>query len=271
LGSVPGASTSSGFASWFNAATSMEGSGLGTNLGGTGLTANPLHSLASSNSLGMGPLESTGSGFGSYLPGSATAAAAAAMGSNIWGAGSVDAASSSANWGQLAAASSAQLQQPGEALQGGSGSLFANSGLDTGLGGWGSTGLGGHSGLGLLGAQGGMLTAEPALNPYAPFGSSGGSSLFAAGAMSSGHQGQQHAMLSSPAAGDAGLQQSRLFSSYGVSQPSLFGSAAQPQQQQAGPGWGIAAGVAGGGAMPEPAASADDDDLEGMLATLMCH
>jgi hypothetical protein len=271
LGSVPDTSFSSGFASWFNPATSMEGSGLGTNLGGSGLTAHPLHSLASSSSLGMGPLESTGSGFGSYLPGSATAVAAAAMGSNIWGAGSVDAASSSAGWGHLAAASSAQLQQPGEALQGGSGSLFANSGLDAGLGGWGSLGLGGHSGLGLLGNQGGMVTAEPALNPYAPFGSGGGSGLFAAGAML-GQQGQQRALASTPAVGDAGLQQSRLFSSYGVSQPSLFGSGVQPQQQQqqAGAGWGVAAGAAGG-AMPETAASADDDDLEGMLATLMCH
>lgn len=257
--------TSSGFASWFNPAGFGLGASVGMGLGasiGTGLTAHPLTSLASTSSLGVGALESTGSGFGSYVPGSATAAAAAAMGSNIWGAGSVDAASSAAGWGQLAA-SSAQQQQTGESL---SGSLFAQSGLDSGLGGWGSAGgLGGSSGFGLLGNQG----SSSAMDPYAPFGSGAGSSLFASSSLAAP---AAQPSVSTPGAGDAGLQQSRLFSSYGVSQPSLFGSgaAAQPQQQQVGTGWGLGAGVSGG-VLPETAPSADDDDLEGLLATLMCH
>jgi hypothetical protein len=116
-----------------------------------------------------------------------------------------------------------------------------------------------------------MATAAPPENPYAPFGGGGGS-LFGAGTL--GTAPYQQPAVSTPAAGDAGLQQSRLFSSYGVSQPPLYGTtgaATQAQQQQG--GWGLGGGAGGAaGAAAETAASADtDDDLEGMLATLMCH
>jgi hypothetical protein len=246
---------SDGFPSWLNPAGS---SGLGG-----GLSAHPLHSLASST------LEASGSGFGGFVPGSATAAAS--MGSNIWGAGGGDAASSAAGWGQLSAVGSGQLvQQQGELLAGaGSSSLFADSGYNNPptLAHWGASGLAGQSGLGLLGTQSSLSAAQPALNPYAPFGGGAGGGLFAPGSLAA--QPMQQPAAPMPAAGDAGLQQSRLFSSYGVSQPSLFGSSAlQPQQQQQGGGW---APGATGGTIPETAASADDDDLEGLLATLMCH
>jgi hypothetical protein len=94
-----------GFGSYFATSSST---GLGS-----GLSAHPLHSLASTSSLGVGALDSAGSGvFGGYLPGSAmSATAAAAMASNIWGAGT-DAASSSSGWG-AAVSSAQQMQQPG--------------------------------------------------------------------------------------------------------------------------------------------------------------
>jgi len=259
------AAVSSGFGNWF-----VPGRSAG------GLTAHPLQGLASTTSLDMGgPLEPSTSGFGSYVPGSATAAAAAAMGANIWGAGSMDMGSSAAGWGQFGATSSAQqLQpQPGELLPGAaSGGLFGQGSLDTGLGGWGSSGLPGHSGLGLLGNQGSVAAEQHLLNPYAPFGSGGGGSLFASSSLAPPAQ-QQQQTVSTPAAGDAGLQQSRLFSSYRVGQPSLFGTGATQQQapQPAAGGWGVAAAGSGTG-LPEATGAADsDDDFEGLYATLMCH
>jgi hypothetical protein len=137
----------------------------------------------------------------------------------------------------------------------GSGSLFSGLGLGVG-----------SSGLGLSAtqplSQQPLTAADPVLSLFgstAAPSSSGG--LFGSTSTPEGIAGSSGTGLLGGAGAGNGLQHSRLFQSYGYG-TSLFGGAEQqqlPQQQQQ-------------QQQPQRQSSADDEaDLEGLMATLMCH
>jgi hypothetical protein len=175
----------------------------------------------------------------SFLQGGATAGAAAGSSglgasSSIWATGE-QASNSGSLWGS-------------SGVGGGSGSLFSGLGLGVGT-----------SGLGLTGPsqQQSLTSASPGLSLFGAAGVSNSGSVFGS---TSGHDaaaGGAGSLLGGGGSGN-GLQQSRLFQSYAYGS-SLFGGAEQqqlPAQQQ----------------QPQRQASADDEaDLEGLMATLMCH
>jgi hypothetical protein len=143
---------------------------------------------------------------------------------------------------------------------GNSGSLWGSSGVGAGSGSlFSGLGLGvGTSGLGLSATQQPLTAADPVLGLFGTAGASSSGSIFGSTSVPDAAAGPGSSSLLGGVGAGNGLQQSRLFQSYGYG-GSLFGGAEQqqlPQQQQ----------------QPQHQSSADDEaDLEGLMATLMCH
>ncbi|KAF6249363.1 hypothetical protein COO60DRAFT_1706534 [Scenedesmus sp. NREL 46B-D3] len=227
---------------------------LGDNSGSiSGITMNGIASLGSQQLVGSssyGGLASptvSDAAAASFLQAGASAAAAAGSSglgasSSIWATGE-QAGNNGSLWGS-------------GGVGAGSGSLFSGLGLGVGT-----------SGLGLSGAQQPLIAADPVLSLFgtAAAGSSGSvfgsTSVHDAAAASGGAGG-----LLGGLGADNGLQQSRLFQSYGYG-TSLFGNAEQQQQQQQLPQQQQQQQQ-----QAQHQSSADDEaDLEGLMATLMCH
>lgn len=276
-----GAAADATYTGWLNGSSS---SGIGFN-GPVSHHSNASGSLSAA-AAPSAALRTGSSNLGFLAPSSSTAAAAAGLGSSIWTTEAPAAASSI--WGQgrtssslFGAGSSGNMSllgpstslDHGTELNGGSSSVLSGSGLP-------NLGLGLGSGLNpqqLLNPQQSLSAADPVLETF----SSG--SLF-----SNNNLGQDSTSDPPAAAAAAGnsaagalassvnpaLQGSRLFQSYGWGQQqSLFGQGAQQQQQQVvlGDATAAAATAAGGGGGGQQHHDVDETDLEGLMATLMCH
>jgi hypothetical protein len=222
----------------------------------------------SSSSIAMNGLSSLGSqqygqqqqlGSGSY-GGLASPTVADAAASSFLQAGSSNAAAAAAAAaGSSGLPANSSIWATGEQASN-SGSLWGSSGVGAGSGSlFSGLGLGvGTSGLGLTGTsqQLPLTSASPGLSLFGTAGVGDSGSVFGSTTAADAAAGGAGSLLGGGGAGN-GLQQSRLFQSYGYGS-SLFGGAEQqqlPQQQQ-----------------PQRQVSADDEaDLEGLMATLMCH
>jgi hypothetical protein len=211
-----------------------------------------------------------GSGLGDY--------SAAGIGSSIWANGATAAAAAAAGAGTTSWNMDSRLFSSGSlGLQGTLGGL--------GLGGYGSSSSTTQQEVSLFSGssqplqqqqqQQSLSASDPVLETFAS--GAGASSSSTLDVSSLGVTDPTHNATAAAAAAAAhGLQQSRLFSSYGGwRQQPLFASGDQQQQQQQQPGANgnpTATATAAAAAVPaDGAIDADETDLEGLMATLMCH